>query len=246
MINALHAAIASTSLGKIVTRPDVTFPRWTGPDPAVAHVQAILYLSLVASLLTASIAVLSKQWLNRYSQIKTRGSVDLSRHRQRKMNEEVAWCLDIAMKCSPLILQAAILLLNYALFDYLFFIDEVIAGTLIGFSVFSLLLYLFIGSAVTLFCSRPLQTPLPLIPHSTVRSGYEHRKHPGRYKTWFEQMFSHKKKQSSPKPGRSYTVASCKPYDKETSVISSRLPWPERLINNNLCSRKGPIGVVMC
>ena len=46
-------------------------PQWTGPPHMVVHVQAILFASLAASLLSAFLAMLGKQWLNWY------GSVDM-------------------------------------------------------------------------------------------------------------------------------------------------------------------------
>ena len=41
---------------------------WTGPDSTIVHVQAVLFSSLAISLLAAFIAMLSKQWLSRYSE----------------------------------------------------------------------------------------------------------------------------------------------------------------------------------
>ena len=42
-----------------------TIPQpWTGPPPAIAQVQAIMYASLAASLFATFLAMLGKQWLN--------------------------------------------------------------------------------------------------------------------------------------------------------------------------------------
>ena len=41
-----------------------TIPQWTGPPQTIVHVQAILLASLAASLLSAFLAMLGKQWLN--------------------------------------------------------------------------------------------------------------------------------------------------------------------------------------
>ncbi|KAF9784000.1 hypothetical protein BJ322DRAFT_1007600, partial [Thelephora terrestris] len=59
---ALLSIIAHASLGEVSVGPNAAFPQWTGPDPTIVHVQAILYSSLSASLLAAFIAVLAKQW----------------------------------------------------------------------------------------------------------------------------------------------------------------------------------------
>ncbi|KAF9790541.1 hypothetical protein BJ322DRAFT_999128, partial [Thelephora terrestris] len=54
--------MANISLGYFPTDLNSVLPRWAGPDPAIVHVQAILYASLAASLLAAFIATLGKQW----------------------------------------------------------------------------------------------------------------------------------------------------------------------------------------
>ena len=49
-------------------------PQWSGPPCAIVQVQAILYASLATSLFSAFLAMLGKQWLNRYASIGVRGS----------------------------------------------------------------------------------------------------------------------------------------------------------------------------
>ena len=41
-----------------------TLPQWTGPPRAIVQVQAILFASLAATLFSAFLAMLGKQWLN--------------------------------------------------------------------------------------------------------------------------------------------------------------------------------------
>ena len=69
----LLVIIANVSLGNTPTGATAAFPQWTGPSPDAVRVGATLYASLAATLLAAFIAVLGKQWLNRYSQIEKRG-----------------------------------------------------------------------------------------------------------------------------------------------------------------------------
>ncbi|KAF9643812.1 hypothetical protein BDM02DRAFT_3151156 [Thelephora ganbajun] len=57
MNHALLKIVASAALGNIPTGADATFPQWNGPDSTIVHVQAILYSSLLASLLAAFIAM---------------------------------------------------------------------------------------------------------------------------------------------------------------------------------------------
>ena len=67
MNHALLKILANTALGNVPTGADAAFPQWNGPNPTIVHVQAILYLSLAASLLAAFIAMMGKQWLSRYA-----------------------------------------------------------------------------------------------------------------------------------------------------------------------------------
>ena len=74
MNHTLLKIVASAALGNVPTGADAAFPEWNDPDDTIVHVQATLYSSLLASLLAAFIAILGKQWLNRYASVE-RGTV---------------------------------------------------------------------------------------------------------------------------------------------------------------------------
>ena len=75
-----------------------TVPLWPGPPRTIVQVQAILYASLAASLLSALLAMLGKQWLNRYVSTDMRGTaIDRSHNRQRKLNGIIGWYFHCAM-----------------------------------------------------------------------------------------------------------------------------------------------------
>ena len=191
--------IANSSLGRINAGSAPPFPRWNGPDPTVVHVQAILYSSLATSLLAAFLAMLGKQWLNRYGQTEMHGSViERSQQRQRKINGMDNWHFPLVMECLPLMLQAALLLLGYALSNYLFSLDKVVAGVTIGFSAFGVLFYLIIVAAATSSYNCPFQTPPSLIFRLLVRLDSRHKKYLKRTGKLFGRVFSRKKQ---PRPG---------------------------------------------
>ena len=77
------------------------------------------------------------------------------------MNGMVTWYFDLAMECPPLMLQAALLLLRYALLNNLFIIKKVVASVLIGFTPFGLFFYLVIISTATLSCNCPFRRSPP-------------------------------------------------------------------------------------
>ena len=211
--------MANISLGHPPADLNSVLPQWNGPDPTIVHVQSILYSSLAASLLSAFIAMLGKQWLNRYSQVEMRGSViDRSRHRQRKMNGMVTWHFDLVMESLPLMLQAALLLLGYALSDYLFTIDNVIAGVVVAFTAFGLLFYVLIVSAATFSYNCPFQTPASLIVRYMIRFDDEHKKYLKRVRRWFTYTFSlsNKTRQQRPKSAGPYNLGSFNTFDAST------------------------------
>jgi hypothetical protein len=146
----------------------------------MVHVQTILYASLAASLLSALLAMLGKQWLNRYASTDVRGSaVERSQNRQRKLDGIIRWYFDYVLESLPLMLQVALLLLGCALSRYLWEISRTIASVVIGVTSFGLLFYLFILAVGTVWESCPYQTPgstlfrylgprVPRIVHSTA------------------------------------------------------------------------------
>src|SRR5258708_21508136 len=126
----------------------------------MVHVQAILFASLSASLLSAFLAMLGKQWLNRYASTEMRGSaIERGQSRQRKLDGIVAWYFDSVMESLPVMLQAALLLLGCALSRYLWEISFTIASVVLGLTSLGLLFYLFILAVGTAVESCPYQTP---------------------------------------------------------------------------------------
>ena len=106
------------SQGVKVPAPPSSDSPWIIPDPNLIRVQTILFSSLAVSLLAAFVAMLGKQWLNRYSQVDMhRSLIHRSRDRQRKINGMTKWHFNLVMEFLPLMLQFALLLLSYALSD---------------------------------------------------------------------------------------------------------------------------------
>ena len=135
-------------------------PQWSGPPRTIVHVQAILYASLAFSLFSAFLAMLGKQWLNRYASIDVRGSaIERSQSRQGKLDGIVTWYFDNVMESLPLILQFALLLLGCALSLYLWGINTTVASVVLGVTSFGATFYAFIVIAGAAFMNCPYQTP---------------------------------------------------------------------------------------
>jgi hypothetical protein len=145
-------------------------PQWTGPPRTIVHVQAILLASLAASLLSAFLAMLGKQWLNRYASTDMRGSaVERSQHRQRKLDGIITWYFDYVMEALPLMLQVALLLLGCALSRYLWEINVTVASVVIGVTSFGMIFYTVFY--ISFFINRSFNTQLfcPLVHHSRLK-----------------------------------------------------------------------------
>ena len=135
-------------------------PQWFGPSYTIVQAQAMLYASLAASLLSAFLAMLGKQWLNRYASIEMRGTaIERSQNRQRKLNGIVVWYFDHVMEALPLMLQFALLLLGCALSRYIWGINATVASVVIVVTSFGVICYAFILVAGTASMSCPYQTP---------------------------------------------------------------------------------------
>ena len=157
LLRVLIYKIDNTTFGNHVP----TLPQWTGPPRAIVQVQAILFASLVTSLLSAFLAMLGKQWLNRYESIDMRGlAAQRSHDRQRKLDGIIAWYFNHVMDALPLMLQAALFLLGCALSRYLWEINTIVASVVLSFTSFGITFYLFIVVAGTASKNCPYQTPV--------------------------------------------------------------------------------------
>ena len=152
--------------------------------------------------------MLGKQWLNRYSAVIHGSLIDRSRDRQRKMNGMATWRFNVVMEVLPLMLQAALLLLGYALANYLFTINKVIAWVIGGFTISGLLFYGLIVIAATISYDCPFQTPLSVFIHFVTRFDNTHNKYLKKSRRWFRRAFFGEKKQRLPGPGGSHAPGS--------------------------------------
>ena len=156
LLRVLIYKIDNTTFGNDIPTP----PQWTGPPHSIVQVQAILFASLAASLFSAFLAMLGKQWLNRYDSTDMRGTaIERAQSRQRKLNGIIAWYFHYVMESLPLMLQAALSLLGCALSRYLWEVNITVALVVLGITSFGIALYLLIIVAGAAFESCPYQTP---------------------------------------------------------------------------------------
>jgi len=145
--------------------PDVAPPpaTWSGPDHGVLVVQCLLYASFATSLFAAFVAMLGKQWLNRFARNTGRTAAEKSWDRQNKLQGMEQWRFHIVMECLPIMLQLSLLLLGCALSSYLWSINPIAAYVVLAVTAFGVVFYVFVTVAGSLFYECPYQTPVSLV-----------------------------------------------------------------------------------
>ena len=118
-----------------------------------------MYASLLISLLAAFVAMLGKQWLNRYLRHAGGSMIERCGDRQRKFDGLERWSFHLFVESLPVMLQVALLLLACGLCRRLASVNTSVAGVLIALTALGVLFYLVIVVAGTSSYACPLQTP---------------------------------------------------------------------------------------
>ena len=148
---------------------DLTSTTWNGPPPEIVTVQSLLYASLTTSLFAAFLAMLGKQWVNRYLRNRGGSAVDKSRDRQRKLDGLEKWHFHLAIESLPVMLQFALLLLGCALSRYLWTTCRTVAGVIVAVTLSGVASYIFLTLAATLYYNCPYQTPPSTLTRALIR-----------------------------------------------------------------------------
>ena len=169
MNNTLLELLLNATVGTIPHGQPISPPRWAGPDPAIRQVQAVLYATLCATLFAAFLATLGKQWLNRYGQTDTHGSImDRCRDRERKLSGLERWWFHTVMQSASLTIQGSLALLGSALSRYLWEVDRTVSSVVIGFTSVGCILYIVIVTTSVLSFDCPFQTPVSTLIRSII------------------------------------------------------------------------------
>ena len=164
LIHAMNASLFPDAVPDAAT--------WTGPPPEIVTVQSLLYASLTTSLFAAFLAMLGKQWVNRYLRNRGGSAADKSRDRQRKLDGLDRWHFHLVIESLPVMLQLALLLLGCALSLYLWTISRTVAGVTIAVTILGVGSYICFTLAATFFYSCPYQTPPSLVIRTLLTHNY--------------------------------------------------------------------------
>jgi len=112
------------------------------------------------SLLAAFVAMLGKQWLNRYLRHTGGSVVERCGDRQRKFDGLEKWPFRPFIEGLPIMLQIALLLLACGLSRYMWSVNTSVAHVVISFTALGFLFYLGIVAAGASSYECPFQTPV--------------------------------------------------------------------------------------
>jgi len=111
------------------------------------------------SLLAAFVAMLGKQWLNRYLRHTGGSMVERCGDRQRKFDGLEKWPFRLFVESLPIMLQIALLLLASGLARYMWSVNTSVAAVVVSFTALGLLFYIGIVAAGASSYECPFQTP---------------------------------------------------------------------------------------
>ena len=156
--------------------PDIEPPptTWSGPDRHIVLFQCLLYASLAISLFAAFVAMLGKQWLDRFVRNKGTAATEKSWDRQRKLQGMSQWQFHIVMESLPTLLQFALFLFGSSISLYLWTVNLVVAGVALAFTAFGVIFYSLITLAGTFSHNCPYHTPLSPIARTIALSLLSH------------------------------------------------------------------------
>ena len=112
------------------------------------------------SLLAAFVAMLGKQWLNRFLRHEGGSMVERCGDRQRKFDGLEKWPFRLFIESLPVMLQIALLLLTCGLSRYMWSVNTSVAWVVISFTILPTLFYFGIVVAGTSSYECPFQTPV--------------------------------------------------------------------------------------
>ena len=155
----LRAILLTLNHSAIPNESPAIPPVQENPSSEIVTATSVLYASLLISLLAAFIAMLGKQWLNRYLRHAGGSMIERCGDRQRKLDALQKWPFQLFVESLPVMLQIALFLLACGLCRYMASINTIVAGVLITLTLLGALFYVGIVVAGASSDDCPFQSP---------------------------------------------------------------------------------------
>ena len=156
----LRAILLTLNRSAIPSESPIVPPVPESPPSGIVTVTGLMYASLLISLLAAFVAMLGKQWLNRYLRHAGGSMIERCGDRQRKCDGLKKWPFHLFVESLPVMLQAALLLLACGLCKHMSSINTPVASVLITLTVLGVAFYLGIVVVGASSYECPFQTPV--------------------------------------------------------------------------------------
>jgi len=161
----LRAILLTLNQSAIPGETPVIPPVQRDPPNEIVIATCLMYASLLISLLAAFVAMLGKQWLNRYLRNSGGSMIERCGDRQRKCDGLEKWPLHFFVESLPVMLQAALLLLACGLCRHMWSVNASVAFTLVSLTGLGVVFYVVIVTAGTSSYACPFQTPASISLH---------------------------------------------------------------------------------
>ena len=156
----LRAILLTLNQSAIPNEPPAIPPVQDHPPSEIVTATALLYASLLISLLAAFVAMLGKQWLNRYLRHSGGSMIERCGDRQRKCDGLDKWpSLHLFIESLPVMLQIALLLLACGLCRYMESVNTTVAYILFTLTGLGVVFYVGVVIAGASSHDCPFQTP---------------------------------------------------------------------------------------
>ena len=165
----LRAILLTLNQSAIPGETSTVPPVQQNPPSEIVTVTCLMYASLLISLLVAFVAMLGKQWLNRYMRNSGGSMIERCGDRQRKCDGLEKWPLHFFVESLPVMLQVALFLLACGLCRHMWSINAPVVYTLISLTGIGVLFYIAVVVAGTSSYSCPFQTPASIALRSPLK-----------------------------------------------------------------------------
>ena len=159
-IALLRAILLTLNQSAIPGETSAVPPIQDKPPSEIVTATTLMYASLLISLLAAFVAMLGKQWLNRYLRNSGGSMIERCGDRQRKCDGIEKWPLHPFIESLPVMLQVSLFLLAWGLCQHMWTINTTVAYTLAALTGLGALLYLVIVISGLSSYACPFQTPV--------------------------------------------------------------------------------------
>ncbi|KAI0628057.1 hypothetical protein C8Q77DRAFT_1162530 [Trametes polyzona] len=137
LLSQISAQLAGTS-GTMSSQPPGASSSGSPPDSRSVRINILWFSSLVLSLVSASIGILTKQWLREYTRSAASSPRENARIRQHRHEGFVRWNVPFTIALLPILLQVAMALFFAGLLDLLWSLHASVAGVITAIVAVSL------------------------------------------------------------------------------------------------------------